>query len=105
MSKRIDEAYRKIEQEAEKLNTPVTNMMANQIKGLIKTDKNAECVLRQDKTLKQLKDEFDTFARNHKKGNESVIGPEDSEHLIREYYGMRKETTHGCDVIDIMDYL
>lgn len=105
MSKRIDEAYRKIEQEAEKLNNPVTNMMANQIKDLIKTDENAECVLRQDKNLKKLKDEFDIFARNHKEGNESVIGPEDSERLIRKYYGMQKETARCCDVIDIMDYL
>lgn len=106
----INKAIEKMQNEAEKIGTPIVKMMAQQVTDHITTEARAEAVLQDEKTLDGLKKSFDKFAQSVKKGNQSVIGPEDAEKLIFEYFDFKNEESpklqkEKTEIIDILDFL
>lgn len=97
MSK-INLAKEKLMKEAESHGL-IAKTMARQISDMIKTDATADCILKDDKKLMDLKKNFDKYAREHKEGNESCVPPDEADRMIREYYGIIENKT--ADIIDI----
>ena len=108
---RKDEAINKLQKEAQKLDTKFTDIMARQISEMIKTDDDAEKILNSEKSIAECKKSFDAYASKQKKGGQSVIGPDEAEKLIKEYFELDSQdiavNNHktGGEVIDIMDFI
>ena len=101
-----DAAREKLTKEAKDMKDGMAEIMARQVADMIRTEADAEKVLAEDKPLTQLKKEFDAFAGKKKKGNQSVITPDESEKLIKEYYGFAEEhNASEGEVIDITAFL
>lgn len=111
MSIKQDQAKEKLRKEAQSLKSKIAETAARQISDLIRSDADAECVLREDRKLADVKKKIDDYASKHRSGNESAFGPEAVEGLIVEYYGfssapasMPANETSG-NVIDITSLL
>ena len=77
----------------------IAKTMARQISDMIKTDATADCILKDDKKLMDLKKNFDKYAREHKEGNESCVPPDEADRMIREYYEITEDKSAA--IIDI----
>ena len=97
MSK-INLAKEKLIKEAEG-HALIAKTMARQISDMIKTDATADCILKDDKKLMDLKKNFDKYAREHKEGNESCVPPDEAYRMIREYYEITEDKSAA--IIDI----
>lgn len=107
MSIKQDQAKEKLREEAKSLKSKIAETAARQISDMIRSDADAECVLREDKKLADVKKKIDDYASKHRVGNESAFGPEDVENLIVEYYGFSSAPAEMApgSVIDITSLL
>lgn len=107
MSIKQDQAKEKLREEAKSLKSKIAETAARQISDMIRSDADADCVLREDKKLADVKKKIDDYASKHRVGNESAFGPEDVEDMIVEYYGFSSAPTAVApgSVIDITSLL
>ena len=94
--------------EKEKLNREAgedrfLRMMANQTIDLMEGKGSAGLVMEEEKTLAGLKKIFDKFAQEHKKGNQSVIMPDEAAEMICDYFEIHEKKASGrINVLDLI---
>ena len=103
---KITEAETKLKKEAG--DDRFLKMMASQTTELMKERGTAGTVLKDGKSLKDLKKIFDKFAEEHKTGKQSVITPDEAAEMICDYYelGIGGAPAGGqADAVDILDMI
>ena len=106
----LDEAIMKISAQQPKERTAVW-MVGEQLKDILRQEPHlAEIVLqdleREAMSITKCEKEIKKFADSHKSGNSSCVGPEDSDRIIREFYGLTgvRPESKGI-VLDLADFL
>lgn len=95
--------------EKEKLNREAgedrfLRMMASQTIELMEEKGSAGLVMEEGKTLAELKKIFDKFAGENRKGNQSVIMPDEAAEMICDYYEIntQKKSSGHLDIMDLL---
>ena len=73
--------------------------------GICETDRIAEKILAEGKSLEKCFKHMKDIARKRKTGNFAYIPPEEGFRIIREYYGIDDKDEEKADAVDIMDLL
>lgn len=105
-----DKAIAKITEEAMKIDDPMAFAIEEHLTSLCTSDKVAELLLAEDKTLKQVYDKIWAEARKRKKGNCAYIPPEEVFEMVDKYYGLDQTTPKaertknpGADRVNVLD--
>lgn len=78
-------------------------MMARQAIELMEERGTAGVVMEEGKSLADLKKMFDKFAKEHKKGNQSVIMPDEAAEMICDYFEIHEKKVPGrINVLDLI---
>lgn len=79
-------------------------MMAAQTIDVMKERSSAGLVMEEGKTLADLKKIFDKFAGENRKGNQSVIMPDEAAEMICDYYEIntQKKSSGHLDIMDLL---
>lgn len=70
-------------------------MVAEQLKDICRAEADSAELIAQDlenkaMSIVEAEKKIKAFADSHKKGNSSCVGPQDSDRVLREFYGLRK---------------
>lgn len=100
----FDIERRKLEEEAGE--DRFLRMMAAQTIDLMEERGSAGLVMEEGKTLTDLRKIFDKFAGENRKGNQSVIMPDEAAEMICDYYEIsetsKKKTSGHLDIMDLL---
>ena len=100
----FDIERRKLEEEAGE--DRFLRMMAAQTIELMEERGSAGLVMEEGKTLTDLRKIFDKFARENRKGNQSVIMPDEAAEMICDYYEIsetsKKKISGHLDIMDLL---
>lgn len=103
MSNRIDEAIAKITKEC--TNKDHLIPFEEYLTSICTTDKIAEKILQEGKTLQGCFDAMKAVARKRAVGGAAYIPPEEGFGIIRDYYGIDLTEKPQASIIDITDLL
>lgn len=105
-----DKAIAKITDEAMKIDDPMAFAIEEHLTSLCTSDRAAQLLLAEDKTLKGAYDKVWAEAKKRKKGNCAFIPPEEVYEMVDKYYGLdqigRKPTKKqepAAEHIDVLD--
>ncbi|MCI7300993.1 MAG: hypothetical protein SOR93_14140, partial [Clostridiales Family XIII bacterium] len=89
----IDKAIEKIRREIEEETEEATKMLGQQTIDIIEATGDYGQVLQADKSLEGCQKAMDDYASKHRGKGRTVIGPQQAEEIIKNYYGIQKGLT------------
>ena len=105
-----DKAIAKITDEAMKIDDPMAFAIEEHLTSLCTSDRAAQLLLAEDKTLKGAYDKVWAEAKKRKKGNCAFIPPEEVYEMVDKYYGLdqvgrkpAKKQEPAAEHIDVLD--
>lgn len=105
MTEIIKKAIEKIDSESEKLDTNAKKIASHIIDTYLNSDKNAEKVLNEKKTLRKCIEKIMSKAKQQAVGRMAMIDHEVVFGWVQEYYGFAVDCKKENKIIDLLDFI
>ena len=106
MTEKIQQAIKKIDDEAEKGNSTYLRIIASHIiDRYLNTEENAEKVLSDKKTLSKCLGQIKDKAKKQAEGGMAMIEDEVVFGWVKDYYGFNENATVSTKIVDIFDFI
>jgi len=101
----VNDAIKKITEEAMALNTPIAIAIEEHLTNKCTNEATAQKLLAADKSLKELINQIEKEARSKAVGNCAVLADSEVYHMVDTYYALNKTEDAPIDTTNVLDLL